>query len=132
MKSSLYRSALAGAVCWIIAALGLHPSPLHLRWGILLLLLAPLVLAPLAMSLRDLVTGDRIGERLQRVAAWLQFPAAILLSLSFALPEGTRAGILATPWLGITALISATGALEIYRRRPALEDLCISAEDVIS
>lgn len=129
MKTSHDRSALLGAVCWLMTALALRPSPLHLRWGILLLLLAPLVLVPLAMSRTELVFGVGIEARLHRLASALQFPAAPLLAISFAFPEGKWAGMLALPWLATTALISATGILNAYqaRMKQPPEDLSVNA-----
>src|SRR5262245_39610240 len=131
MKITPVKSASIGGVCWIGTASVLHPSPFEMKWGILLLLLAPLVLMPLALRLARPETREGFDARLWEYAWSLQLPAAILLLPAFQFPEGVFAAILALPWLIVTAIISLSGLHRIYRRGIwPLESLSIDAGKV--
>jgi hypothetical protein len=116
MKISPVKSALIGGLGWICAALTLRPSPLELKWGMMLFLLAPLVLMPLGMSLATPQTRSRLDAWLWECAFSMQLPAAILLAPAFVLPEGLLAGGLSLPWLLVTAAISLSGVVSVCRR----------------
>jgi len=83
-----------------------------------LFLLMPLVAAPLALALlarlRD--EGAEAPSRFLRLARGLQPAAAALVLLSFVLPGGTAAGLLALPWLGMALLVAAAGLSHAVRR----------------
>ena len=73
-----------------------------------LFLLAPLVLVPLGYRLLDIATP---GSRPPDLAIGLLIPAAGLLVISFWLPAGPIAGVLALPWLAVTGLTAAVAGL---------------------
>ena len=75
-------SALIGAALWLLAVILLHPSPFHLRWGIALLLLSPLVIVPLGLWLVADEQPYGFEARLWRWIATLQLPAALALMLA--------------------------------------------------
>ena len=116
-------SALIGAGCWLMVVVLLHPSPFHLRWGVALLLLSPLVLVPLGLGLVADEEQSAIEARLWRWIGILQLPAALTLMLAFTLPNGWQAAMLATPWLIVTILIALCGLFRGWRRgaRPLAE-----------
>jgi hypothetical protein len=74
----------------------------------LLFLLAPLVIAPL--GLRLIAVDPGVASRLLATAVWIQPIGAALATVSFLLPLGGTAAILATVWLLVCA-IAALGAL---------------------
>ncbi|MFN0122157.1 MAG: YndJ family protein [Blastocatellia bacterium] len=123
------KSAGIGLVIWVLAAISLRPSLFELPWGQLLLLLAALVLIPLALDL----LVPRGASRRWRWLVVCQFPAAVLLVASFAMPQGIAAVTLAAPWALITALLSWCGLARAWRAgwRPGDRlfppDLCVSA-----
>jgi hypothetical protein len=111
------HSATAGAVVWVVALAVVHPVPVAVEWGHLLLLLAPLVLVPLGMRL--LTTGLLSPDnRLLTLASIVQLPAALLLGGAYLLEQGIVAGVLAMPWLLVTGLLALAGAARLFRRRP--------------
>ncbi len=116
-------SALIGAALWLLAVILLHPSPFHLRWGIALLLLSPLVIVPLGLWLVADEQPYGFEARLWRWIATLQLPAALALMLAFILPNGWRAAMLAMPWLIVTLMIAWCGLVRVWRRgvRPLAE-----------
>jgi len=127
MKITSPYCALIAAIVWIVTAFLLHPSPRHLKWGVMLFLLAPLVLVPLAMRLAAPETREGLDARLWRWASLIQLPAALLLVPAFIMQPGLLAGLLSTPWLVVTAMISASGILSMYQRRVwSLEELSIN------
>src|SRR5258707_14377321 len=105
MKSQstlLSVTAILGALVWLGHAACLHPTPFDTGWAVELLLLAPLVLVPLALRV---VTGgleSALGKFCRQLVMWTQLPAALLLLRSFAWDQGTIAGLLALPWLLVT------------------------------
>jgi hypothetical protein len=73
-----------------------------------LLLLAPLVLVPLGFRLLAVAAP---GSEPPTVLRMVAIPAALLLALSFALPQGPLAAALALPWLGVTGLVALAAGL---------------------
>ena len=51
-----------------------------------------------------------------QAAEWLQLPAALVLTLSFARPAGAQAALLSLPWLAVTGLVCLEGLLRIRYR----------------
>ncbi|HEX2162676.1 MAG TPA: hypothetical protein VHM02_01865, partial [Thermoanaerobaculia bacterium] len=88
--------AAAGAVAWVAWLVAVRPEPFATAWIRALLLLAPLVLFPLAV---DLLPRSSVS----RSASWAPIgPAAglacaLLLAASLALPPGLPAAALALP-----------------------------------
>jgi hypothetical protein len=50
-----------------------------------------------------------------RLAGYIQLPAALCAAASFWLPQGTRATILALPWLGVGCLLGFQGLMSLIR-----------------
>ncbi len=122
----------AGAAVWAAALLVLRPTPLETAWARALLLLAALVLVPLALRLLDARQPPGGPRTRLRWAAAAQLPAALLLGGAQLLPPGWRAAALALPWLAVTALLAAAGLerlLDAQRRRSRrpLAELCLDA-----
>lgn len=119
------RAALGGAA-WLAWSVVRVPGLGHEAWAHALLLLAALVLVPLASELvaEDNEPGWR--ARLTRATSVAQLPAALLLAWACALPAGGRAALLALPWVAVCGLIAATGWPRALRGgvRRSLGDLC--------
>ena len=81
----------------------------------LLLLLAPLVIAPLGLRLLPL-TGER-SRQVLALARILQPIGAAAAVISFLLPTGWTAGVIALGWLMTCAVASLAGLLELVERR---------------
>ena len=108
-------SAIAGGLVWLlwIAAAPERPPTLGvIEW---LLLLAPLVLVPLALAL--LAYDSLWQRRLYRAAVVLQPPAALLAAGALWLPAGALAALLAAGWLLLTGLLGLLGLLRLLARR---------------
>ncbi|QDU45977.1 hypothetical protein Mal52_44740 [Symmachiella dynata] len=121
------RAARRGSLVWLIAivALSMTPDPFEMRWAAGLFLLAPLVLMPLTLPLTAAPMPSKSVSQLWALLWRIQFPAATLAAISFTLPTGTWAGILATPWLLTTGLIALIGLLDFYTGQGrSLERLC--------
>ncbi|MBL8795707.1 MAG: YndJ family transporter [Planctomycetia bacterium] len=102
--------AVVGALLWLPAV-----PLLELGWGAAMLLLAVLVLVPLALGL------VREVEPETDVLDWLHLPAAMLLSAAYAFPPGWLPALLAVPWLLFTAAVGWWGLQRFWRygiRRP--------------
>ena len=106
--------ATAGAAAWagvaVLARMGIA------RIGVieLMFLFAPLVIVPLGMELgrvRGFESG--VARGLASAAQTLQPLGAVLAVAAVCLPPGVRAGIVAAGWMGVCALISAAGAVEL-------------------
>lgn len=107
------RSAWSGGIIWLATLVWQQPAPLTPMWAVAMLLLAPLVLAPLALRLVE-PDGTWIFLRATwRMAVLLQLPAAILLLPAFFLSQGIVAAALTLPWLITTLFIALTGVLRI-------------------
>lgn len=119
---------LIGSVAWMLALVWWRPSPFDLGWGVALLLLAPLVLVPLGLRLADVAEQEGVHAWLSSAVVGLQLPAAVILLVSFALPVGWPAAILALPWFAATTMISLAGLVRVWRRGlwPP-EELCLDA-----
>lgn len=103
-------------------------------WTHILLTFAALVLVPLAL---DLLTERNDAARAATFLGWVrlaQFPAAVLLMLACWLQAGLWAALLALPWLGVTGLLAAAGALRIWRHGVArpLDRLCTDAGSIFA
>ena len=75
-------------------------------------LLAPLVLVPLGVRLLD-TASPGFGPPPRAVS--LVFPAGILLAVSFGLPAGPPAALLAAPWLVIAGWVALEAGLRLLR-----------------
>lgn len=124
-----FRRVTAGAAIWLGYLAATLPNPQHEGWTLVLLLLAVLVLVPLAL---DLFIERHDAPQAIKWLGWVRLahlPAGALLALACWLPSGIGAGLLALPWLAVTALLAATGVVRSLRHgfaRP-LDRLCTDA-----
>ena len=108
-----YRSVLVGGFVWGATLLVLCPRPMDAGWAVALLLLAPLVLVPLALGL---IGPTAATYRLWRFVVLLQPLAALLLAGAYLLPQGLASATLALPWLGMTGLLALLGLKRLRNR----------------
>jgi hypothetical protein len=111
-------STVLGAGCWsafplvpeaVFSASAVHP---------VLAVTAPfafLVLVPLQARLADLPAAAGARSWWYALALGLQFPAAILATLSLFRPAGPQTTLLALPWLAVTVALALFG---VQRIRP--------------
>src|SRR6202521_5038889 len=81
----------------------------------LLLLLAPVVVVPLGLRLPPLTRPHAILVR--RIARLAQACGALGVVVSFLVPIGATAGLLAASWLVVCVIASLAGAVEIVESR---------------
>src|SRR5262245_43609119 len=113
--------APAGALAWAVGLLTFRPG-----WAEAMLLLASLVIVPLGLGLA--VSPDlRDRSWPWRMAVRLQFPAALALMASVALPAGVAAVLLAVPWLVTTGLVALHGLWRLRRGSQATSEVCLDA-----
>lgn len=94
----------------------------------LALTLAILVVVPLGLSLVTPADDAGLAARLARLAALGQPVAALATLAAFALPPGPLAGLLAAPWLLLTALVALLGLARFAAGRFArAEEVAIDA-----
>lgn len=123
---SAKQRAMVGAVAWIAFVAVRVPAMQHGAWALAMLLLAALVLVPLAL---ELAADD--GERgtlavLVALTRLAQLPAALLLAWACAKPAGGWAATLALPWVTVCGMVATTGWLRARHggwRRP-FDRLC--------
>ncbi|MCF8248037.1 MAG: YndJ family protein [Saprospiraceae bacterium] len=108
-----YR-VLIGSVLWLIWMLAVHPLPLDVAWGRGILLLAPLVIVPMATDVLTRTAPFSASQLLPKILRW-QLPAAVLFAVAFLLPNGWLSTACALPWVGVTFGIAAVGFGEIWR-----------------
>jgi uncharacterized protein (UPF0548 family) len=103
-RADWLRSAALGLLAWVIGLIVVQPD-----WAPALLLFGALVVVPLGLALLDDLGDRRRRFRPLSVLPWVHLLCAILLIPSFALYPGSRAGLLALPWLGFTGLVALLG-----------------------
>ncbi len=117
-----------GAAAWCafvwFSVPGLHDN----RWAAALLLLAALVLMPMAWSLVRDFEDTGWAARLWRFDLQAHFPAALLLGLAFLLPPGPGAVLCALPWAAVLGIMAVDGVLRI--RRHGFSPLGLLCRDV--
>lgn len=84
----------------------------------LLFLLAPVIVVPL--GLRVIPVHGRIAARFVRAARIVQPVGAVLALVSFLLPGGWVAGLVASGWLAVCAIAGLAGLSELLERRSLL------------
>jgi YndJ-like protein len=121
-------SAILGAVAWLLLLGAPLPTGASLVPIARLLLLAVLVIAPLALALAAPPERARHAVLAQRGAIATQPFTAVLVAIAFYQPAGPAAALLAAPWLLPTGLAALTGLLRLLARGDARTDeLCIDA-----
>lgn len=108
------RNAIIGLVLWVVFVLAktLTTSFDSLQYVEVLLMFAYLVLVPLTLSF---VTDQ--ANRFYRWACMLQPIAATLAGISFFLPQGVIATMLAFPWFIVTIFIALFGFTRFVKRK---------------
>ena len=109
----------SGLLLWCAAVAWQRPDLRDPEWGVLLLLLAPLVLIPLGV---DRLERDGTLHR-PHLVRHLDLPAAVLLGVAYALPEGTLAALLAVPWCLVTVGLARAGCTRWVRQRRNVAEL---------
>ena len=131
---TVQRTALCGGIVWLVYAWTQVPNVRHEAWAHALLLLAALVLVPLALELVDECAREKsaAGEnawfgRLTRWTRRAQFPAALSLAWSCTQPAGGWATIAATPWVPVCIAIAVRGCWRLSESgwKRSLDELCI-------
>lgn len=121
------NAAIFGGAVWV-ALLGITIAGL-LPLGLIELtfLLAPLVIVPLGLELVAPPRNITIREPLYR---WARFPqpfGAAFAVVSFCLPPGASAALLAFGWLVVCGLMGLCGLLRLWRdRTTSVEQICFS------
>ena len=126
---TLFRASLwIGAAIWVarLFVAGIEPSRTH--WAVTLLLLSPLVLAPLVLQHTQQFLASRAAPLLDQVARVAQLPAAALLVPACVLPPSLAAMLPCLPWAAVTLLLAAAALRRVLRCgwRP-LSDLSIAS-----
>lgn len=134
----LRRSALAGALAWAAVLLPPWPFAEHVLWIERIVILGPLVIAPLALFLAGVGLKPGPAARCHALAARCQ-PLGAAFGLIALYPRpGLLAGALASGWLLVTGLFALCGLARLLTRglRPlrkltidklAIEELAIDA-----
>ena len=102
------QSAVIGALLWLVLFFFEVADPLT-SFIARLMLLAVLVIVPLGLSIVAETGEHRASDFLFRAAIYAQPVGALMVIISFLLPQGVMAALLALPWLALTALIALCG-----------------------
>src|SRR5262245_25243097 len=121
-------SAILGAATWLL----LLAAPLPIEASLVpiarLLLLATLVIIPLALPLAAPPERASHARLAHRAAMATQPFAAALVVAAFYQPAGPTAALLAAAWLLPTGLAALTGLLRLLARGNAeADELCVDA-----
>ncbi|MEZ4934568.1 MAG: YndJ family transporter [Saprospiraceae bacterium] len=107
-----FRLVLGGLI-WLGWSMFNFQSPLHANWGRMLLLLAPLVIVPLALNLLSNSPFLPKALFIKKIEKWT-LPAAACLVVAYMLSQGALAGALALPWLAVTLAVAWLGISSIH------------------
>lgn len=117
-----------GAVVWCAYLIYTGCEMPSQNWAQALLLLAALVLMPMAWVLVRDFEDTGWAARLWRFDLQAHFPAALLLVPAFLLPPGGLAMLCALPWAVVLAIMAVDGLLRI--RRHGFSPLGLLCRDV--
>ncbi|MFV0444141.1 MAG: YndJ family transporter [Planctomycetaceae bacterium] len=112
-----------------LIATGIRPA--ETEWAVTLLLLSPLIIAPLVLATVGPVLSANGETVLRRAVSYqlarrLQLPGALLLWPAVALPASAMSAALCLPWLIVTFLLAGTAARDFYsRKRWAMTELML-------
>lgn len=121
-------SAGLGSLIWLLALCIWTAGRLALNTLEVLLLLALLVIAPLAVPLAAASKQGRLYQRLYRLVVMAQPFAGLIGGASFLLRPGLLAAAAAGVWLLFTALVGLLGLLRLLQKGGvSLADVCLSA-----
>jgi hypothetical protein len=107
-------AAMGGLICMVLLA-GAFLNAFRLSIFELLFLLAPWVIVPLSLSLVPYDHSSRFSRITVAAVRYLLFPGAVLTTLSFFLPVGRRAGILACLWLIVGMVLALDGLVRLLQ-----------------
>jgi len=110
------RVATVGAAVWLILAAGILLNFFWLSIFNLSFLLAAWVVVPLALNLLP-AQRSRVSQVNELVIRCLLLPGAALITLSFFLKDGLRAGALVCIWLVVTIAMALDGLERLLRTR---------------
>lgn len=99
---------LTGLAIWLGLVYLRWPSPRSPDWIVIMLLLAPLVLMPLAVPLMSAWPGPGRG--------WSGLACAVAAAVSFTQLTGTAATLLVAPWLLLRIIVACSAAQHFWRR----------------
>jgi hypothetical protein len=124
----LRRSALAGALAWAAVLLPPWPFTEHILWIERIVILGPLVIAPLALLLAGVGLRPGPAARCHALAARCQPLGASLALIALYPRPGLLAGALAGGWLLVTGLFALCGLTRLFTRGLApIQELAIDA-----
>lgn len=106
-----------GAVIWCLYVWFEVPGTSHAAWAPALLLLAALVLVPMAWCLARDPADTGWVLALRQAAMRLQLPAAMLLVGSFLLMPGPLSALCALPWALLLGAMAVVGVKRVLQRR---------------
>jgi len=113
--------ATGGAAVWSGVALLAHFGSVRVGAIELLFLFAPLVIVPLGLELRRVVSSTRFAHRIHEnwvtrlhSLAWIALPfGAGMAVVALLLPPGMIAGLFAFGWMTVCLLLAAAGITEL-------------------
>lgn len=106
---------VVGAIAMMAFAATARFAPLSVGWGHGLLVMAALVLFPLALELTAERRDTGKVARSMQLARQLQLPAALMLAFSFVLRPGWWAMLAALPWAVVTLVLGMAGLGRMLR-----------------
>jgi hypothetical protein len=130
VSSSTEWTLFFGAAIWFLLAAGTWIGWLRLEFVEMLFLLASWIVVPTGTQLLPQLQNSffaRWGVR----GAWPQFLAATLATVSFLLPPGRIAGLLAASWLLVCAAWALDGLLRILAfHTRSFSQICFAAGEM--
>ena len=102
-------NAVIGGAIWAALAAAVLRGQTSLTFIELLFLLAPLVVIPLGLKLRERTVGAGQREFLSRIAPWIQLPSALFVAASFSFPAGGLSAALVVPWFCFGGFVGISG-----------------------
>jgi YndJ-like protein len=109
------KIATAGSLVWLLLLGGAFLDRFHLSTFELLLLLAPWVAVPLALSLVPATSSSRFSRMSESIVRYLLLPGALLATLSFFLSVGWPAGALVCASLIVGVALALHGLERLIR-----------------
>lgn len=121
-------SAAFGGLIWCALSAAVFANRLHLNWIELLFLFAPLVIVPLGLELTARIEASEKPAGSERIARYLEFPAAVCAIASFVCSNRVSAAAFVLPWLACCGFLSLAALVRIARGAfLQLEETCAVA-----
>jgi YndJ-like protein len=112
------KIAAAGSLVWLFLLGGTFLDSFHLSVFEMLFLLAPWVAVPLALNLVPATSTSQLSQlsrMSELIVRYLLLPGALLVTPSFFLPVGWRAGALVGAWLIVGVALALHGLERLIR-----------------